>query len=372
MTTTEETKTETTKADASKGGPKEKRIKSYSPFDLAIAGGKCLPDDEQGPLDTDVDLDDPLYDPRLLKDLDPAVEANVEVLGVLVPVNVTMRDGVPFVVAGKRRVRMARRISRRRAAKNEPAIMIDTSLVASKTGLRLTAALIAENAGRLNDGFVETVANMRRFMERYPGTSIEDAAVTFAIDVEKAKRWMDFDDNAIEVVRDFVHRDVLSVSAGIEIVRAGNPDAQRVALADLLQDAGLVDLPETPAPSSGPMPAEPSAKAKIEQAKAKIDARAKAGKATKISARAARSASKRVSAPSKNEGVRDVRTLTKLLQAMRDLSHKGKADRTLAFWDGAEHMLTLVLGGDEANETDDRLVELLKAVRTAMRKAGGK
>jgi hypothetical protein len=84
----------------------EKRgnLYSYDPTsDICIVGGKILPANEQGPLDTDLDMADPLYDERVSKPLKDAFVATVEEFGVMTPVKVIKRDGVPCVIAGRRR-----------------------------------------------------------------------------------------------------------------------------------------------------------------------------------------------------------------------------------------------------------------------------
>lgn len=360
---------------------KEKRIRSFDPMELAISGGKCLPDDEQGPLDTDVDIDDELYDPRLTKDLDGPFVANVDAFGVHTGIRYKMRDGVPFVVFGRRRVRAARRVNRERTKTGQPTMRVDGGIEASNDERRIMGVMYSENAARFNDGFTDTVANLRRYMER--GVSLDDAAMTFNLPPAKAKSWIDFDDNAIDAVRDLVHRDVMSVSAGVEIVHAGGPDDQRAALLALLQDAGLATSAMTMGAAvegfaTKVVATQAAVDAAIAEANTKLAAQ-KPNKRTgktpaqaKLSARAARGAAKSVARPNANSGVTDRRTMNRLLQVMRDKSHGKASEKTIAFWEGAENMLTLIVGGDEGKETDARLVELLKEVRKAMSKGGGK
>lgn len=349
-------------------GSKEKRIRSYDPLALAIVGGKCLDEEEQGPLDTFVDVDDELHDAGLMAPLDESFVLNIDAFGVHTPVKVRIRDGIPFIVFGRHRVRAARRINRKRVATGQPIIRVDATVEVSKDERRIMGVMFSENAARLTRGFAETVANLRRYMER--GVSIEDAAMTFNMDAAKAKSWVDFDDNAIDVVRDYVHRDIMSVSAGIEIMRAGGPDKQRAVLVALFEDMGLISPVDPVAEVANPRPMQKV----IDEANANLDARAaraaetKSTRAKVVGARAARQAAKRVTAPTKNAGIGDKRTMTKLLAKVRDKSMTLKAQRTLDFFEGAENMLTLILGGDEGKETDERLVELLKEVRKEMQK----
>ncbi len=86
-----------------------------SVFDVAIMGGKLLPEAEQGPLDTEDDPTSPLHDIRLqtVKMTDAWVNSFVT-HGVMQDVEVVyLTDGkTPFVVDGRERIRGARLASR--------------------------------------------------------------------------------------------------------------------------------------------------------------------------------------------------------------------------------------------------------------------
>ncbi len=351
----------------------EKRNKLYDPMALAIAGGKMLSDDECGPLDTDVDIDDPLYDSRLMHELTEEFILNVNAFGVHTAIKVTMRDGVPFVVAGRHRVRAARRVNRDRTKTGQPLMTIEASVEPGKDDRRLMGIMDSENAARFNDGFTEVITKIRGRMGR--GVSLEDAAIQFNMPLERAKSWLGFDDAAIDVLRDFVHRDIMSVTAGMEIVRAGGPDAQRAALRAMLEDAGLIDAPLgvgelTQEQFEHASKTDEVLTAALKKASAAPPASKKRAN-KKLSVSAARTATKATTKPTAQLGVPDMKTKTKLLQALRDKSHAKASEKTLSFWEGAENMLTLIMGGDEAKETDARLTDMLKDVRKAM-KAGAR
>lgn len=303
----------------------EKRgnLYSYDPADLCIVGGKTLPADQQGPNDTDVDPADPLHDERVALTMEEPFILNIDAFGVKTPITVVKRNGIPTVVVGRQRVRAARLVNVRRAKTGQPLIRIDAVLESSRTdGTRLMGAMIAENAGRRDDDFATTVAKLRRYMER--GVSIEDAAVTANMKTNQAKAWLKFDETAIPEVRDAVVSGKLSVSAGMEIARgAKSPELQAKALAATLEASAAGN-----------------------------------GKATTNAARTA--AKKAVKGDDVVVGVHDRRTQKKLLQAVADKDLKNAGERTIAFWEGVENALMLVLGDAEA---DKRLVELLAKVR---------
>ena len=89
-----ETETEADDTDVETSAPKSKKAKgdgnskkafdagrntmwSFDPLELCIVGGKCLSKEEQGPLDTAVDENDPLWDKRLYETLSEEFIANI-------------------------------------------------------------------------------------------------------------------------------------------------------------------------------------------------------------------------------------------------------------------------------------------------------
>lgn len=326
--------------------PKRTNLFHYRASDLAIDGGKILPTDEQGPLDTDEDASSPLYDERLRSTkLTPEFISTITAPGIIdTPITVRKIKGVPFVVVGRKRVRTVRWIEAHREelvkAGTLPAdfeILIPAIPADSGDHLELMEKLIRENQGRENDTFEVIVAKLKRYIAAVKEETGEDctperAASMFNMKPQQIKAWLKFDATALDAVKAAVYADKLSVSAGMEIARnAKTPEAQEKALAAAVAAAG----------ANG-----------------------------KTSTQAARAAAKKIVRPDQNLGVTDRRTQRQLLQTLQDTAHalpKNTSEKMYAWYQGAEDMLELILGEQTA---DKRLVDMLERVREAMSKKG--
>jgi hypothetical protein len=188
--------------------------------------------------------------------------------------------------------------------------------------------MIVENQGREADDFSTAVSKLRRYMDQ-DKVDIERAAIAFEMKPNQAKAWLKFDDTASAEVKAAVNSGRLSVSAGMEIARnAKTVEAQDLALGNLMSAV----------PTNG-----------------------------KASTQAARRAAKKAVDVETNDGCTDKRTQRKLLQAVQDTVHGGKSEKTLAYWEGVEDTLNLILG--DSSETNKRLVDMLDRVRAAMVKS---
>jgi hypothetical protein len=155
-------------------------------------------------------------------------------------------------------------------------------------------------------------------MER--GVSAEDAAITFAVSKKTVEQWLAYDENATKEVKKAVESGRITVSAATDIVRKlGDADKQNAALDELL--------------AATPNGQKPSRRA----------AKAAAKKATKGN--------------DVNVGVPEKRVQKKLLAYIQQLPHPNASVSTLHFWEGAETMLALILGADDA---DKRLTDALE------------
>lgn len=330
----------------------EKRGNLYSdnPMNIGIIGGNVIEnDDERGPLDTDPDLNHELFsaaqEARLREPLDEPFWRGIDFNGVKTPITVKKYNGVPFVVVGRRRLRAARRANAERAKRGEPPMIISYVIESTNDKAKLAGLVMLENTARLNDDIGSKIEQARSFMERF-SCDVDVAAMYMNEKPNVVQSWLTFDERAIDDVKQAVFGGRMEISAGIEIVRAGTPDAQLAAFKAAL-DASLDD-------SDGSEPADDS-------------------KPKKISTRAARNAAKSVTKPNANAPVDDKRTQKRVLQAMRDKNHGKAGEATLAFWEGAECMLALILGGDEAHEAIESgargksLAELVRDVRKAMK-----
>jgi len=314
----------------------EKRGNLYhiDPLDLRIVGGASLPEDERGPLDTELSVDDALYDERLLLSLDPIFVAGINAVGVIEPLKVAKLDGVPTIIFGRQRARAARLVNKLRAAKGEMPLTVPYVLEQSRDEQHLFALMVMENEHRRGDEYPTRIAKIKRALER--GADADTVALWFKMKPAQVRAWLKFDADACDAVREAVEGGRLSVSAGMELVRAGDAEAQRQALAALY---------EQPVHAEGDLPPEQSQKTK------------------KVSTQAARNAAKKTKkgADANTGDTCTKRELRKMLQACLDKDHpKNTSERTLAFWEGVENMLMLMLGDDEA---DKRLVDMLDRVR---------
>ena len=294
---------------------------TIDPDDLCIVGGKALPKDEQGPLDTAEDEDHALYDRRLYEPLTQEFINNIYAVGVDTPILIAKLEDLATVVAGRSRVRAARVANKRRIANGEPPIKIDCKMKRD-TDVGLMGTMITENEARRDDDLLSKIAKLKRFMNK--GISLEDAAIRFNIAPATAKNWLAFDDNALSATKKAVEQGRISPSAGTTLARIKEPEKQKEALEALLEHA----------PAGG-----------------------------KASTRAARVAANNAGVSNK-QGVTDKRSLKALLAAVQDTSHPNAGEKTLAWWEGAEDMLKLVLG----EEAEPRLRALLVGVYAKAKK----
>lgn len=293
------------------------------PSDLCIIGGSVLVGDERGELDTEATADDELFDPRLQDALTDEFINNIDAHGVDTPILIAKINDVATVVAGRSRVRAARAVNARRKARGEPGIKVDCKMKRG-TAASLMGAMIAENEARRDDDLMSKIAKLKRYMNR--GISVEDAATTFNVTAAVAKTWLAFDDNAINATKKAVEQGKISPSAAIVLARTKEPEKQKEALDELLVSA----------------PA-----------------------GTKGSARAARIATNNTGGTNV-VGVTDKRTLKQLLDAVMEVPHPhNSSEKTLAWWEGVEDTLKLVIG--EKDRGDQRLIDILGGVRKAMK-----
>ncbi len=295
---------------------------SVDPMDLCIIGGKCLPKDEQGPLDTEEDTEHALYDLRLHEPLTEEFVNNVYAIGVDTPILIAKLDDKAVVVAGRSRVRAARLANKRRKEKGEPLIKVDCKMKRDNE-VGLMGTMISENEARRDDDMMTRITKFKRYLNK--GVSIEDAAVRFNVSVATAKTWLAFDDNAIAATKKAVESGKISPSAAMALARTKEPEKQKEALDHLLEHAG------------------------------------EGGRGTE---RAARMATRK--AGSGNViGVTDKKTLKKLFEAVQNVPHShNSSEKTLAWWEGVEAALGLVIGEEDA---DARIDGVLQQVRSQMK-----
>jgi ParB family chromosome partitioning protein len=287
---------------------------SIDPDELCIIGGKRLPADQQGPLDTNDGETHELYDERVDDNLTDTFINSIDAHGVDTPILIVKLNDQAVVVDGRQRVRAARLVNARRASHGEPRIKIDCKLI-RVSGAGLLAAMIAANEGRTDDGLFTKIEKLKRLLGR--GVSEADAAVHFCVGVATVKGWLAFEDHATAQTKDAARKGRLHASAAAELAKITDPVKQNEKLGEMLSASA------------------------------------------KVSTRAARDASR--AARGKTVGVGDKKTQKRLLHVVQAASHPNVSEKTAAWWEGAEEMLKLVLGVDG---TDARLKGKLEEALT--------
>jgi ParB family transcriptional regulator, chromosome partitioning protein len=300
------------------------------PLDLCIIGGKKLPANERGPLDTDDDESHALWDPRVLDALDPDFVANITAYGVDTPILICKVDGVAVVIAGKSRVRAARLANKKRKSAGELPIKIDCK-VKRDDNIGLMGAMIHENEARRNDEPLARLAKLKRYMAR--GAAITDAALRFKCSVQALQSLLDYDDNAISATKQAVESGKISQTTGAMLARI-EPEEQKKAVNEVLSRA-----------TNG----------HTSQRVAKIVA-AKTGAVKAV-------------------GIPDKRTQRAVLDHIQTMAHgKNASNAELAFYEGAEEAFKLILGDDEVDERltrkRDEVYSLMKVAKSAAKKRG--
>lgn len=284
--------------------------------DLRIIGGKgVLPADESGPLDTEWEPGMPLNDlKRLKKALDPEFKANVGFRGVIVPIVIAKIDDMATVVAGKSRVRALRAANRERKKRGEPLLKVKCVIQRDTSNGALMATMVTENNARRDDDLYDKIEKLKSMLDA--GISEEDAAKHFSVKQTTIRGWLAFEDAATDKTKQAVREGRLPASSAAELAKIKEPDEQNAALDKLL---------------TAPAPRARSARA------AKVLRRGKAG----------------------SKSASDRKSQQLLLGHIAKMDHPRVSEKTLAFWEGAEEMLKLVLG----QEADERLVETLVKAR---------
>lgn len=286
-------------------------------LDLCLVGGAgVLPDEQSGELDTSEDKGHPLYDPRLRDELTEPFVRNIDHNGVTVPVVIVKLGDLACVVDGRQRVRAARVANRRRTLRGEPPLKVPCVIKRTKDNQSLLSQMIGLNENRHDDDPRAKLDKLRRLMDSGV-TDPEQLGEVFGVSAGVIEQWLRFDDLAIERVQQAVNEGKLAMRAGMEISRLRDPAKQAAAL-----DAVLASPPKT-----GQI-------------------------------RRAREAAKLLQKPTSHVGVADKRTQRALLQLAKRKEHaKGTSKEALAWWQGVEDALTLIVGGDDT--PDDRLLALL-------------
>jgi hypothetical protein len=205
---------------------------SIDPLHLCLVGGKALPKDEQGPLDTDWDPQHPLHAHDLLRPLDPIDVDDVFEEGVIVPIEVVRYNDIPMVNAGRGRVRKARLANIRRKQKGMPLIEIKFIVVRITNNLQLLRRAISENLRRKTMGLLDQIELAKQLLLH--GASEEAAAAKIGIPRSRLNKLLTFEDHASPTLKDAARQGRVSASAAFVLMELDDHVEQDKKLAELL------------------------------------------------------------------------------------------------------------------------------------------
>ena len=284
-----------------------KEVKMYDPDVVVIIG-----------LDTDDGPSHPLFDGE--SNAAPLLEADVLFTyehGVLQPVS-CKRDGDKLlVVYGRGRTRQLREANKRRIANGLQPWLLPVQIVKGDT-LKMLALKHGENSHRRE---LNPMARARAAYDLSQQMPEEKAAIVLGLGVQQFRNVIKLLDLAPAVAK-AVTKGELSASAATELTR----------LSEAEQTAKLAELAST-----GTKPTIRDVKTKLRETN---------GKKTTIS-------------------VTDKRTQRRLLGYVQNLSHGNSSEKTLAWWEGVEDALKLVVGEEDVNpKLVGKLDELISLMRT--------
>ena len=286
-----------------------KEVKMYDPNVVVIIG-----------LDTDEGASHPLFDGE--SNETPLLEADVLFTyehGVLQPVS-CKRDGDKLlVVYGRGRTRQLREANKRRIANGLQPWFLPVQIVKGDA-LKMLALKHGENSHRRE---LNPMARARAAYELSQQMPEEKAAIVMGLGLQQFRKVIKLLDLAPAAAK-AVTKGELSASAATEMTGLSEAE-QTVKLAELLSA---------------------SAKPTIRDVKAKV--REANGKKIVIS-------------------VGDKKTQRRLLTYVQNLSHGNASEKTLAWWEGVEETLKLVLGEDGVNaKLVGKLDELISLMKTEL------
>lgn len=210
---------------------------SINPLYLCIVGGLALPEEERGPLDTEMDPNSPFHAHDLLRPLEARDVDDVYEQGVIAPIEVVRvkndgKDDIPVVNWGRGRVRKARLANIRRKKEGLPLIEVKFVVVRIANGIALLKRAFAENLRRKTFGLLDQIELAKQFLAH--GASEEAAAKEIGIPFSRFKQVIAFEDHATPAVKEALRQDRLSPSAGFVLAAIEDPTEQDQKLAELL------------------------------------------------------------------------------------------------------------------------------------------
>ena len=197
------------------------------PNEVAIIGGQAMVAAEQGPLDTaHKEGEHELYDVRILDVITEAEIANTDAFGVIEGITIRKEGDLAVVVDGRRRIRRARIVNDRRAARGDAPLKVRAAVSKNKDAM---GVMIAANEIRQDDTVLVKLSKLKAYMAR--GVSAEDAAVTFGLSKAYVDQLVMFDEVATDELKALAETGGISIRAAAELARIKDPDQQREAIA---------------------------------------------------------------------------------------------------------------------------------------------
>jgi len=133
------------------------------------------------------DPSDSLYDKRVNNTLDTRLLANIRQYGIIQPIKIIKREGIPVVTVGRQRVRCAREIKKEQGAAG--AITIKVPAVLDRRDVKgCVAIMISENEIRQGDS-ISTKAEKLQHLLSF-GHTMEDATVLFGVSRQTLGNWL--------------------------------------------------------------------------------------------------------------------------------------------------------------------------------------
>lgn len=178
------------------------------------------------------DKNHPLYDRRIEKPLTEMFIANVDHYGIHTPGSVRKNPetGDVEVVFGRRRVRAAREVNKRRRAKGIEPLMQVPMTVKRGDDSHLTGLMVSENESREEDTPMNRAEKMQRMLSQ--GKDEAHIAMAFEVNVQTVKQSLALLE-ATAAVRNAVESGKISVSAAHPLVKL-TPEEQRSTLETML------------------------------------------------------------------------------------------------------------------------------------------
>jgi hypothetical protein len=179
----------------------------------------------------------------------------------------------------------------------------------------LIATMVSENNARRDDDLGDKIEKLKAMLDS--GISEDDAAKHFSVKQTTIRGWLAYEDAATDQTKQAVKEGRVPASTAAELAKIKDPDEQNAALAQMI--------------------AAPEARGRSARA-AKVVRRGKQG----------------------SKSASDRRSQQLLLAHVVGMSHGVRAsEKSMAFWEGAEEMLKLVLG----ENCDERLSNALIKAR---------